>query len=211
MYISPAYRLRLYRNFKALEINDYYSIVRYYEQHEEGLHTLDLEEYLDCTLAYTNALFETADYGRHNVMSDHLIELVMAENIHQWGGEDLYTYLLFKKALALSHLGDLPRTIHILRQLIKINPNDLVARRTLFACLQRERPPRRMYIRAISLVLMLIAALATGISGVIVQPFFPYWFDTSMWACGAVLTLGLLILLLGEGWHSWCSWREVRE
>jgi hypothetical protein len=203
MYLSPTYRLKLYRNFKALEVNDFYGVVRYYEQHEEALHALEMEEYLDCTLTYANALYETADYARHNVMCDHLLELTMAEGLDRWGGEDLFSQLLLRKSLALYHSGDLPQATHILRQLVRIRPDDAVARHLYLNCLLRQRPKVLLYVRAVALLLILVAAVGVGLVGVVVQAFFPDWFVVGWWLSGGLLALGLGLLLGGELWHFW--------
>lgn len=211
MYVSPTYRLKLYRNFKALEVNDFYGVVRYYEQHEEALHSLDLEEYLDCTLTYTNALYETADYARHNVMCDHLLELVMAEGLDHWGGEDLFTQLLLRKSLAFYHHGDFAKATHVLRQLVRIQPNDAVARHLYLRCLLRQRPNALLRVRAVALLLILVSAVSIGLVGVVVQSFFPNWFVAGWWLAGGLLGAGLCLLLGGETWHWWHCQRLCRS
>ena len=54
----PAQRLKLYRNFKAIDAVDYHGIVRFFERFEDGIRTLDDNEYFDCAFRYTEALFE---------------------------------------------------------------------------------------------------------------------------------------------------------
>jgi hypothetical protein len=209
MYHSPTYRLKLYRNFKSLHSSDHYGIVRFYEQHEEALYALDLEQYLDCTLAYTTSLFETGDLRRHNVMCDHLIQLVINENIYTWGGEDLFEQLLYKKALASSQLDELPVAIHVLRQLRNIAPSHHGARCLLLDCLLRQMPPTRRRLRAFALLSFLLAALSAGVLGLVVQPFFDAYVPAATFVCAALTLLGGGLLLGGELWYRLRCAREV--
>jgi hypothetical protein len=201
MYYSPTYRLGLYRNFKSLAPGDFYGVVRFFEAHEEALFALDTEAYLDCALGYTNALFETDDYRRHNVMCDHLIQLIMAEGIYSWGGEDLFSQLLHKKAQALYRLESWPEAIHVLRQLRKIEPDNPEVTALLKETLLELMPPVRRRLRAVALLLLFVSAIAMGASGLIVQSFFEVWGPLSAGVSAGLFVMGLLILCVGEGWY----------
>ena len=162
MYYQPAQQLKLYRNFKSLRVNDFHGIVRYYEEFEEGIRALDFDEYFDCTYAYTAALFETADYGKHVVMCDHLLEIIIMENVDTWAGEDVYAQVLFKKAASLHQLREDAAAEHLLRELLKLHPDDRLARHTLQANLLRRRPRWLLQTRAAALVALLLGALAVA-------------------------------------------------
>jgi hypothetical protein len=201
MYHSPTYRLKVYRNFKSLRSNDYYGIVRYFEQHEEALYALELESYLDCALAYTTALFETNDWGRHNVMCDHLLQLIMAESIYTWGGEDLFTELLYKKALALSRSEAHQEAVHVLKQLRRIAPEHPETRQLLIQTLRIMMPPVRRRVRAIALLLLLLSAISTGITGIVIQPFFEAYSQLSVFLSAGLFGIGITTLIGGEWWY----------
>ncbi len=201
MYYSQATRLRLYRDFKALDPRDPYSIVRYYEQHEEALRWLDQQEFLDCTLAYTNALFEAEEYARHIVMCDFLIEFVMCENVTYFGGEDVFFNQLYKKSLSYYHLNDMPNATRLLISVVHIAPEHLPARAILFDCLQKEMPKRRLHIRAWALLAILLSALVSGALGLVVQPFYPAWVNAVKYGAVATFLVGLLTYLFAEVEH----------
>ncbi len=201
MYYSQTTRLRLYRDFKALDPRDPYSIVRYYEQHEEALGWLDQNEFLDCTLAYTNALFEAEEYARHIVMCDFLIEFVMRENVAYFGGEDVFFSQLYKKSLSYYRLDDLPNAKRLLCAVVRIAPAHQPAQAILFDCLQKEMPKRRLHIRAWALLAILISALLSGILGLVVQPFYPAWADATKDGSIALFAFGVLLYLYAEVEH----------
>ncbi len=199
----PAYRLKLYRNFKAINPADYHGIIRYYERFEEAMAALDAEEYFDCTLDYANALFETGNYAQHIVMCDHLLEIVIMQNVESWGGEDIYSRLLFKKSVALYRMREFARSEHILRELIKLNPHEKLTIRLLRSCLIRQRSNALMYTRATAVALTFLAALAVAVELFVIRPFFLDFYEKALLVHNLLLGAALLALASGEMWQFW--------
>jgi hypothetical protein len=210
MFLSPAHRLKLYRNLKALSAQDAYGVIRYYEENEEAFSALYPEEYLDCTLDYTQALFQTNDYTRHVVMCDHLIEYVMTENLDHWGGEDQFTTLLWSKSQSLYHLHEFEKASKVLRDLVRIDPYQTDSRALWLLCLLRQKPPFRQQVRAIALLVLLLAAVAAGLAGLVFEAWFPQWQQTASWAAVALLGVGMTLLLGVEVVHYIRSVMKVR-
>lgn len=211
MNFLPANRLRLYRDFKALESNDYYGIVRYYEQYEDGIWALDFDEYLECTVAYTNALFETGHHGKHLVMCDHLLEMVIMQNIESWGGEDLYERILFRKAASLFQLQEYPKAEHVLRELVKIDPASPQPRRFLEKCLLHQKPPWLMKTRAACVALSLLAAAVIALELFVVKSFFGAWLLPVQIAHNVLLGAGISVFVVGEMLHAWRCRKAVNS
>ncbi len=209
MAFLPAYRLKLYRNFKAIDASDYHGIVRYYEQFEEAIGSLDMEEYLDCTWTYTNALFETGNFGQHLVMCDHLLELVIMHNIETWGGEDIYAKLLFKKAAALYQTQEYAKSAYVLRELVKIYPGNPVPRRFLCACLRRQKPRWLFNTRAVAMALTFLTAGLIALELFVVHPFFPKYYQPTLIAHNILLAAAVGTLAAGEALHHWKCYQEA--
>jgi tetratricopeptide (TPR) repeat protein len=207
----PIHRLRVYRNFKAIEADDFEEIVRYYERFEDGIQALDFEEYLDCTLAYTDALFEAGQHGKHLVMCDHLLETVIMQNLETWGGEDLYHQLLLKKSRTLYHLEDYPRSEHILREVIKIYPQDGLAAVFLNKCLLRQKPAWLARTRAASVGLVLLAAVVIAVEIFALPRFFPKMEKWVLVGHNVLLASGLAALAVGEAGHALRCWQRTRR
>lgn len=205
MNFLPTNRLRLYRDFKALDTNDYYGLVRYFEQHEDGIRALDVDEYFECALVYTNALFETGQHGKHLVMCDHLLEIIIMHNIDAWGGEDLYNRVLFRKAASLYHLQEYPKAEHVLRELTKIDPADLLTRRFLEKCLHQQKPAWLLKTRAACVAFSLVAATVIAFELFVIGPFFETWLTTAQMVHNVLLGAGVGIFAIGEGIHVWRS------
>jgi len=205
MNFLPANRLRLYRNFKAIEVHDFHGVVRYYERFEDGIRALDYDEWLDCTLAYTDALFETGNNGKHLVMCDHLLETLIMHNIDNWGGEDIFARTLFKKSASLYQLEEYAKAEHVLRELIKIYPDERVAIEFLQRCLLRQRPAWLFRVRAITVGLILFTTLLIAIEMLVIRAFF----EAQVWWIqdlhNTLLILSVLLLGFGEALHAWQS------
>lgn len=211
MNFLPANRLRLYRNFKSLDADDYHGIVRFYEHYEDGIRALDFDEYFDCTLAYANALFETGNHGQHLVMCDHLLELVIMQNVETWGGADIYELLLFKKSASLFQMQKYGKAEYVLRELVKIYPDDRLPRRFLEKCLLRQKPPWLMKTRAAFVGLTLLAAGVIAVEFFVVEPFFSGWLRGFRVAHNVLLFIGISSLAVGDGLHAWRCRRAVKR
>lgn len=211
MAYLPAQRLKLYRNFKAIDAVDYHGIVRFYERFEDGIRTLDEDEYFDCTLAYTEALFETGQYGKHLVMSDHLLELVIMQNIETWGGEDIYARLLLRKASSLYQLRAYSQSEHILREHVKLYPDDQLAVRFLYTCLLRQKPAWLAKSRAVALGLAFLAVAAVAVELFVVRPFFLDYYEKSLLVHNILLGSSIFVLAAAEFRHTWLCRHTARN
>ena len=211
MYFLPAERLRVYRNFKAIEVADFHGIIRFYEQHEDGIRALEFDEYLDCTLSYTNALFEAADHGKHLVMSDYLLELVIMQNVDHWGGEDLYHRLLFKKSATLYHLHEYAKSEHILREIIKIYPQDRLAAVFLNKALLHQKPRWLGYTRAATVLFALLSVIIIALEILALPRFFPTLLEPFQMAHNLLIGLSLASLSVGEASHTLRCWLKTRQ
>ena len=207
----PAYRLKLYRDFKALGSQDVYGIIRFYEKNEAAITRLDTEEYFDCTLTYTEALFEASEFEKHIVMCDYLLAFVIQENITHWGGEDLYTRLLNKKAAAHFCQQNWEKACHVIQELIKMNPENKRLARFLRLCMIKNRPSWLSNVRAASVVIILFAAVVIAFELFVIKPFFPDLYYQALWTHNGMLAAGALTLAGGEMIHIWKAYESVKE
>jgi tetratricopeptide (TPR) repeat protein len=195
-------RLKLYRNFKAIEAEDVHNIVRYYEQFENEIQHLEFDEYFDCTVAYTYALFEINSYRKHIVMADHVLETIIMQNIESWGGENIYNNILYKKAHALYHLENYTAATHILKELIKISPWEKKPIKLLAACYHKQKPTWLSNTRSIAVCLFLSSAFVIAVE-IFLKPFYPEYLDKIQTFHIGLFVLGIGVLAGGEFWHHW--------
>jgi tetratricopeptide (TPR) repeat protein len=200
-------RLKFYRNFKAIETNDVQSIVRFYEQNEHEIQHLDFDEYFDCTVAYTQALFEINSFRKHIVMADHLLETIIMQNIESWDGKNIYTNVLFYKANALYLMEQYTPAIHILKELIKISPWDKSPAKLLAACYHKQKPVWLSVSRSISVFLFLLSAFVIAVE-IFTSPFFPQYLLKAQYLHVTTFILGIVVLTFGEFFHYWKAYQK---
>jgi len=211
MYFLPAEQLRLYRNFKSIEVNDFHGIIQFYEQQEDGIRALDFYQYLDCTLVYTNALFDSANHGKHLVMVDHLLELVIMQNVEDWDGEDLYHQLLFNKSASFYHLEEYAKSERILREIINIYPDDRLAAVYLNKVLLHQRPRWVFRARTATIVFFFSAIVLIALEFFAAPGFFPEWIGPMRIAHNLLIALSVASLSLGEAGHTVRCWVKTRR
>ena len=209
MNFLPANRLRLYRNFKALDSNDFHGIVRYFEQHEDGIRALDFDECFECTLAYTNALYETGQHGKHLVMCNHVLEIIIMQNIESRGGEYLYERMLHRKAASHYQLHEFEQAGHVWHELIKNDPADRLARRFLEKCLLQQKPGWLMKTRAAGVALSLLSAMVIAVELLIVKSFFEDCLFAFQIGHNVLLGAGVGSFAFGESWYAFQCRRNV--
>ena len=212
MNFLPAYRLKIYRNFKSIEAMDFHGMVRYYERFEQDIHRLDFEEYFDCLVCYTQALFEIGDYRKHVVMCDFLLETIIIQNVEIWGGEDMYTKTLFAKASSLYYLHEYAQSSHILQELIRICPDASCPAQKLWKkCMTHQKPAWLMQVRAWAVGVLLFTALVIAVEFFVIGPFFPRYYLAVQIAHNVLLATGILMLFAGEFRHLWLGHCSVRR
>lgn len=196
MWVSSTYHSRLYRDFKAIDANAYRDVIRFYEEREEAILRLDIDEGFEIMVAYTHALFEMGDYRKYLLMVDPVVETSIHHNIHEFGGQDIFRLLLFRKAAASFLLQEYDKADYILRELLRIDPHDGDTITFLIKCRRRRYPALIRHTKAISVFLFLAVAAITGVEVLAVRPFFSQYtalFETtriSLFAGGCLALVG---------------------
>ncbi len=208
---NTTYHSLLYRNFKAIAKDNFREIVRFFEANERKIRYLEFDEYFDLRAAYVNALFETGCYKKHLLMVDLVIEMVISHNIGDYNGEDIYRQMLFRKAASLYNLYDFDKSVYILRQLIRIDPDDKYATQLLTAC-QRKQPSYLLGIsRAASIFLFLATAVIIFVEVMAVRPFFDAYTADIETVRNVSFLSGLFSLLSGFLYHRFFADYKTRR
>lgn len=211
MYLQQTELLKVYRTFKSLDPTDPNSIVRYYEKHEKALNSLDFDQYFACLATYTDALFEAELYQKHLVMCDHLLELIIVENISSHRGEDIFQYTLLRKACTLNNLGETTQAREVIEQLIRINPGHRAARQVLAIMLLRQQPNWHQKCTGAAILCILAASVALAADTLLVHIFdldFPLRLD---YIGIGLLGLALSLIVGVKVFHTWRSYAYPRH
>lgn len=205
----PSTRLKLYRDFRAIDRRDYYEIVRFYERNEEGLRALDFEQAFECILYYTEALYRIGAYGKHQVMCDYLLEMVIMYNVNNWDGRDVYADLLFAKTTSLLAMRAFDRAQRVAEALVRLYPQYPTAKKLLFRSILYQRPRWMQKVRAWAIALILLSAIVIMIELFVVRPFYFGLYDWVVLGHYILLVGGLGVLLTGEVVHWYRSRKKV--
>ncbi len=163
---------RIYRDYYRLGETAYREKMKFFEDHQRNLSTLDFDEATDMKLDYLGCLFEVGRYERFLQYVDEMLEIIIGENIKTYKGEDIFVDLLFKKAACLYHTKDFVRSMSILVQLRSMAPSNRLVIDLYGLCKRKIPNDLRLTIKAVGMAsLTLIAGIAlTKI--IIVDPFY---------------------------------------
>lgn len=201
----------MFKNFKAIDTGEFRQVVWYYERHQKAILALEFEEYFEMLVAYTHALFQVNEYKKHLEMADIVIEISIIENINYVNGEEIFKRILFQKAASHYNILEYKKAIHVLRELLKIEPDNYENRLFLEKCLRDNKPEIIRLTRAVGVFLFLFSAFTISIEVLVVRNFYPEFTYFIEIFRNTAFGLGLLTLLGGIIWDRWWSFREVRR
>ena len=208
-YLQPTYHSKLYRDFRSIDAAAWRDIIHFFERRETDIRALDFDEYFELLYSYVNALFEVGAYQKHLVMADEIIETAISHNIHTYKQEDIFKKSLFRKAASLYNTSDYHHAEHILRELVRMDPDYRDAVLFLKKCLRSVHFRSLQVFRAAGIFLFLTAAVVISVEVLFVRPFYAVhagWVEVLR----IVLFLaGFVALALGELWHRWVAHLRV--
>ena len=193
-----ATRSETYEAFLAIEAAAYREKILFIEENFFMLRELHGDEYFDMMVLYGEALFETGEYGRQAKLADHIIEMSMERNIIFHRGQDIYFETLFKKAASLHNLDQIDKAVHILKELIKMNPDHESTKLFLINCLIRQKKAIVRPYRSISLVLLMTSALVIAVELLLVNTLWPNWSSIVEIIRNGLFISGVVLLIAGE-------------
>ncbi|MFZ1675916.1 MAG: hypothetical protein WAT91_01510 [Saprospiraceae bacterium] len=197
---TPMYtnRSETYEAFLAIEPAAYKEKIVYIEENFFMLRELDADEYFDMMVLYAEALFETGEYGRQAKLADHILEMSIERNIVMHRGQDVYFETLFKKAASLHNLDRMDQAVHILKELLKINPDHESSKLFLINCIIRQKKYSIRPYRNISLALLLGSALVIAFELLLVNRFWSSWTMIVEMIRNGLFITGVILLVAGE-------------
>jgi tetratricopeptide (TPR) repeat protein len=195
MYSS---RSKTYEVFLAIEEGAYKEKIQFIEENFFKLRDLDPDEYFDVMVLYGEALFETGEYARQAKLADHILEMSIERNIIMHREQDVYYETLFKKAASLHNLDKIEQAIHILKELVKINPDHESTKLFLINCIIRQKKPTVRPYRNFSLMLLLSSAVVIAFELIFVGRLWPSWTVIVELLRNGLFISGVILLIAGE-------------
>ena len=201
----------LIAQYRQLDMGAHRDIIRFYEANKQTLPHLDIDEFIEIELGYTNALFEVGRYESFLITVQYLLEALIYHNIQYVNGEDAYENLLFRKAAAHYQLLELNSAARVLWEILRINPDNQAAAYLLKRCLVKSEPLFLRTAKAISIFLFLLSALVIGLELLIIRPFFDQYAHGVEIARIGIFLFALVLLIAADGLHRLRSFHHVNK
>lgn len=189
----------VYAKFYAIESGDYYRKIRFVQKYRNRLVALELDEYLEILQAYREALFQTGKYQEHLRAADELVSLSIHHNVTEFNGEDLFFDTLLQKAASHYNLEEFDSARHILKELVKMRPDDESVRLFLMRCyINEEKEKRTMTLRGISILCFLLSAFLVAADLLVLKPFFERFSSAGTLGYQGFFISGMLLLVFDQ-------------
>ena len=182
----------------SIDAGEYKEKIRFVSMHRQDLKALPLLEYVRVMDGYAEALFEMGNYQRHIRIADHIIELAIGNNIMEVDGKDIYFEALFQKAASLYNLHRTEETVHILCELLKMQPRNESCRLFLINCFVRKHADLLNRIRRISVVAIMASAMIIAVELLLIRTLFPDLTQYIEPIRNSLFVAGASALIIGE-------------
>ncbi|MEZ4949340.1 MAG: hypothetical protein R2879_02290 [Saprospiraceae bacterium] len=205
------YQSTLFREYRGISATDFQAMVHFFERNEAEICSLEFDEYFEMLSAYVASLFEMGAYEKHLFMAEVVIEASIENNIHFYKGQDIFKYTLFKKAASHFNLMDYDKAEHILKELLKMEPDNEDSLSFLKKVLRSRKSELQKNTRATAMFCFLITPVIICIDILIIQSFYNHLSPTFNLAWTSLFIIGWAILLSGDLWHRFASHRGAEQ
>lgn len=130
----------LFDRFQMIHEESNYEIIRFYEQHEDLINFMGVEEYFIILCYYNNALFATEDFEKHKICVEEVLKTSIIENIRYVDGVDVYLHALEQKIQTHLELNEVKEAIHVAKELLALAPKNKKYKKILRKALMSKRP-----------------------------------------------------------------------
>ncbi|MFK8101202.1 MAG: hypothetical protein AB8G15_01705 [Saprospiraceae bacterium] len=202
---------KVYQQFKEIQFANHRELVRFFESNKAAIFATDLMEYFELLVAYASALFEIGRYEDYLNIADEVIEFSIAHNIKFFKGEDVYQKFLFKKAAAYYNLMSYGQSEYILKELIKMNPNDELVIQFLKKCKSKKTPKFLHTSRAASIFLFIFAGGIIAVEILFIRNFMPTLTQGTELLRNCIFAFGILLLVGAELAHRYRIYRQTHQ
>lgn len=194
---KPDTRLRnLYNQYLYMDDKAYYDKVRFYEQNENDIFNMRLEDSLWIHKGYLDAVFQIGNYKKYTDISQALLQRLIYHNISYFQEEDIYEEVLHKRACSFYHIREYDKSIHISKELLKLNPQRKDTKKILFYAYRSSNTKALKIIKGAIMAALLSAAFILLFEQIVVASFFPEYIVNFL-TITALVYGPIFILLIG--------------
>lgn len=180
-----------------IESNRYSEKISFYEEHKASFDLLLDDVKIEVELDYLLAIFEVGRYDRFLSKVDAFIEWTIIENVKTFQGKDIFALLLFKKAASLYNTSRISEASYVVKELIKIDPQEALYQKLLQRCHRIEYNRRYKSIKGIIVFLLISFLLISIVQLLIINSFF----------AASISTFNLLkVCVIGSAFSLWSGY-----
>ncbi len=210
-FTNSTYPSKIYQSFKEIKSNDFRTIIRFCEERQGVINQLVFDEYFELLLAYSNASFEIGAYTKYVRLANILLEESIDKNVQCFQGSDVFCQALFRKAAAHYQLLQYDKAIHLLQELIKIDPTHKAAILLLKRTLRKAKTQFLKTIKATAVLAFLASTLVIATEVLFIKNLLPAQQPLFQSIHVILLTLSIGIYILGEGYLRWQAHYQVQQ
>lgn len=159
---------KIYGQFLGIHSGEYQKLIAFYEENEDQIRHLPLDQFREIFGTYADAVFENGSYKKYILIADEILPWAFDCE----SDKELFYKILFRKAASLYNLGHLQKAENILEQLYRINSNNVEAKMFLKKCFKIRNSVKVQKVRALSLLLLFLSAMVIMIELLWITPFF---------------------------------------
>lgn len=201
----------LYFRYFRLGSNSYFDKVRFFNNHKNDLQYLEDHRIHDIKLDYILCLFEVGRYNRFLKEVDPIIEMVIQENIFDYNGENIFNLLLKKKAFCFINLKHYPEAISLLKQLMRLEPDNRNIPFYFYLCNRKLTTGREEIIKGVAIVSLLCGLSFKFAETFVVDPFFSHYLSTFSSVTTTFFVTGVVLLIFNEYYRRWEIGRQIKN
>lgn len=184
--------------FLDIDTGCYREIVHFYEDFKMDLLCLDSRPRFIMQVCYVEALFEMGKYKEVLMQVDEAIENAIIFDYSVIDGVDVYYNLIFKKAVALNHLGVFNESMRLTRQLLSIDPNEPYVRYFYKSNIIRQSHRLVVPTRVFFISGLLTTAFLMSAELLIIRPFFMDMEPITASIRNYVFLFAIIVFVTGE-------------
>lgn len=207
----PAYRSKLYRDFRSLEARSVHSRIRFFEGHEAAIRQLPEEEFFELFAAYTEDLYRAGAYTKYKTVADEMIACCLERQPSGEAGWDLFLATIFRKADSCYQLEEYGPAAHLFKEVLRMDPFHSAGKAGLRRTLYRAKSENVLNARAVSVLLIMSAALLTAFELLAIRNFFPSWVEEVEWTRIGLFALGVIVLAGSDLYQRRKAWLETKR
>ncbi len=191
----------LVRAYDRLDKRDPRAIVRFFETNRELIYQFDEGFYFNMLWNYAEALFSAMLFDRYLRVCDEILERLTTEHHEAFPFRESFRHVLHRKVECLYAAHNYPKAVYVCRELLKMDPADLLAKRYLKSILVQTRQSGTRRMQAAGIIIYLLGIVVIIGEIILIENFFEQQQHIIRWIRYGLLGLAFLTLISSEVIH----------